>query len=146
MPNLATVLKEEIARLARKEVRQQIAGTKRLVTQQKRDIAALKRKISDLEKKLAWLKRGSNNVAATAPSEESVNPLRFSPKSVRAHRHRLGISAEQYAKLLGVSMQTVYHWEQGKSRPRRAQLATLANLRKMGKREALRQLETLAEQ
>ena len=55
MPNLANVLKQEIARLARKEVRQQTVGTKRLVTQQKRDIAALKRKISGLETRLAEL-------------------------------------------------------------------------------------------
>jgi DNA-binding transcriptional regulator YiaG len=42
--------------------------------------------------------------------------------------------------LLGVSAQTVYHWEAGKSRPRQQQLIAIAALRKLGKRKALAQL------
>jgi DNA-binding transcriptional regulator YiaG len=37
--------------------------------------------------------------------------------------------------LLGVSAQTVYNWEAGKARPRQQQLAAIAAVRKLGKRD-----------
>jgi transcriptional regulator with XRE-family HTH domain len=53
------------------------------------------------------------------------------------------LSAADYGKLVGVSGLTVYHWEHGKSRPRKAQLASLAAVRGIGKREAMAKLEVL---
>ena len=53
MANLASALKEEIGRLARKEVRQQTAGTAKSTAQMERDIAALKRQVQDLQRKLS---------------------------------------------------------------------------------------------
>jgi hypothetical protein len=38
---------------------------------------------------------------------------------------------------------TIYNWESGNSRPRSEQLAALVVARKLGKREALKQLEML---
>ena len=38
---------------------------------------------------------------------------------------------------------TIYHWEAGKARPRQQQLAKLAAVRGLGKREAVRRLELL---
>jgi hypothetical protein len=40
-------------------------------------------------------------------------------------------------------MQTVYHWEQGKSRPRKSQMASLVAVRGLGRREALKRLAAL---
>ena len=48
-----------------------------------------------------------------------------------------------YAKLVGVSPITIYNWEQGKTRPQKAQLASLVAVRGIGKREALEKLEVL---
>jgi transcriptional regulator with XRE-family HTH domain len=62
---------------------------------------------------------------------------------VRAQRERLGLSAADYAKLVGVSSLTIYNWEHGKTRPRAEQLAALVALRGIGKREALHRLELL---
>jgi len=47
--------------------------------------------------------------------------------------------------LLGVSAQSIYLWEAGKTKPRQSQLEAIAALRKMGKREAKAQLANLAE-
>jgi DNA-binding transcriptional regulator YiaG len=44
---------------------------------------------------------------------------------------------------VGVSAQTIYNWEHGKSKPRDEQLGSLFAVRDMGKREALKQLELL---
>ncbi len=53
------------------------------------------------------------------------------------------MSAADYARLVGVSQLTIYNWEQGKSRPRKEQLASLIALRGIGKREAVAKLELL---
>jgi DNA-binding transcriptional regulator YiaG len=42
--------------------------------------------------------------------------------------------------LLGVSAQTIYNWEAEKSRPRQAQVAAIAAVRKLGKRAIKAQL------
>ncbi len=54
-----------------------------------------------------------------------------------------GLSAADYADLVGVSAQTVYSWEQGKSKPRDTQLAALVAVRDLGKRDAWKRLELL---
>ena len=46
MPNIAAVLREEISRLSRKEVRSQVDATKRATTQHRRHIATLKRQVA----------------------------------------------------------------------------------------------------
>lgn len=69
--------------------------------------------------------------------------LRFSAKGLRSHRKRLGISAADYGRLIGVTGQTIYKWERGSARPRKRQLAGLAELRDAGKREANARLEQL---
>lgn len=52
-------------------------------------------------------------------------------------------SAADCGKLLGVTGQTVYNWERGQARPRQEQLAKIASLRRMGKREARGLLEQM---
>jgi len=46
---------------------------------------------------------------------------------------------------VGVSAQTIYNWEAEKSRPRRQQLAAIASVRKLGKRQIQAQLANLVE-
>lgn len=141
MPNIAAVLKDEIRRLARKEVKQQIAKTRNATTRYRREIAQLKRMLGLQERRLRALARPAGEVAAPDEGDEGVpEGSRFSARSVRAQRKRLKLSAQEFAKLVGVSAQTVYQWEQGKSRPRKAQFASLVAVRGLGRREALAQL------
>jgi transcriptional regulator with XRE-family HTH domain len=62
---------------------------------------------------------------------------------VKAQRRRTGLSAADYAKLVGVSPLTIYNWEHSKSRPRQGQFTSLVALRGLGKREAQAKLELL---
>ena len=55
MPNLASVLKEEIQRPARKEAKAQLAKTKQASSLHRRDIARMKREVKDLTRRLASL-------------------------------------------------------------------------------------------
>ena len=140
MPNIATVLKEEIRRLARREVRSQIATTKRASTQYRKQIAALKHEIEQLARQVKATAR--RTVAANAaPAAEPQVRLRFVAKGLRSHRQRMGLSQAAFARLAGVSAQSVYNWERGTATPRGKQLAKLATLRSLGKREAAKQLE-----
>ena len=58
-------------------------------------------------------------------------------------RERIGNSAEDLGKLPGVSAQSIYNWEHEKARPRSEQLAKVAALRDIGKREARARLDQL---
>ena len=62
---------------------------------------------------------------------------------VKAHRKKVGLSAVEYARLVGVHAMSIYGWEQGKQRPRAEQLAALVGVRHLGKREAEQRLEML---
>ena len=55
MADLANALKEEIRRLARKEIRSETGATKQAVAQYRREIASLKRQVRAQEKKIAFL-------------------------------------------------------------------------------------------
>jgi DNA-binding transcriptional regulator YiaG len=139
MSNLAQVLREETRRLAKREIKLETGKTKRNVIQCRRDIVQLKRSLAELTKKIAALQKRAKT-PAEEPAAEAGEKLRFSARSVKSQRTRLGLSALDYGKLVGVSPLTIYAWEQGKSRPRKAQLAALAVVRGIGKREALQKL------
>lgn len=145
MANLNSVLNERIARIARKEIKSGTGSTRRLAVQHRRDLAALKRQIQDLTRRLAFVETQAKRTIAQEPSKQLAEGARFSPRSVRAQRNRLGLSAEKFGKLLGVTGLTVYSWEAGKFRPRKEQLAKLVAVRKMGKREANKRLEMMGE-
>ncbi len=146
MPNIGAVLKQEISRLARRELRAQVKGMKKASAQYRRDIAALKRKVAKFEHQVSLL-QGNVLKYSAAPSDSSAGKrLRFVPKALRSQREPLALSAADYGRLAGVSAKSVYDWEHEAARPRTEQLATLAALRGMGKREARARLEQLDKQ
>ena len=54
------------------------------------------------------------------------------------------MSAADFGRLIGCSGQSVYLWESGKKRPPREQLARIAVVRHLGKREARTRLAALS--
>ena len=145
MPNIASILKSEISRVARKEVRAEIETLKKASVHHRSAIAALRRQVVALENELRNVAKGTARGArASEPDEEgdSGPKRRFSAGRLAAHRTKLGISAASYGQLVGVSGQTIYHWEQGKARPRAAQLESLAAVRGMGRQEVAQRLES----
>ena len=72
--------------------------------------------------------------------------MRFRADGFASLRKKFGVSAAQMALLLGVSNQSVYHWETGKSKPRSAQLQAIAAVRKLGKKQVVLRLAELSEE
>ena len=144
MANLLSVLNERIRRLARREIRAQTQKTRRLTAQHRRDIAALKRQVAALARTVAFLeKQEQRRVASPPAAPQEAKGVRFSARSVKAQRARRGLSAKDFGALVGVTPLTIYSWESGKSRPRAKQLAGLAAVRHLGKRETRKRLEML---
>lgn len=154
MPNIGTVLKEEIGRVARKTLRSETEALKKANSHYRGQIADLKRRLQALEQQVKKLSKGggraSSPASPSAPSRAARTEdtgdgrqLRYSAKSLASQRRRLGLSAASLAKLLGVSALSVYKWEGGNTRPRRKQIEAIAALRGLGRRDAQRQLEQI---
>ena len=142
MPNIASILKQEIARVARKELRRESAGLKKASATYRSEIATLKRRVAEMERKLRGAARAASSVAPpTSNDESSPERSRFSAKGLAGHRKRLGLSAPELGLLLGVSSQSIYNWEAGKAKPHRKYLASLVALRTVGKKQISAQLE-----
>ena len=152
MANIATILKSEITRVARREVHAEMKSLKKANAQYRSAIAQLRRELADVQKQVKELGRlasaatsaGGLTSAGTAGSDGEGIARRFSANRLAAHRAKLEISAASYGRLLGVSDQTIYNWEQGKSRPDVQQLHRVAAVRALGKRDVAERLATVA--
>jgi DNA-binding transcriptional regulator YiaG len=142
MPNIASILKAEITRVARKELRGELQSLKKATASYRSDIADLKRRARALEQQVKRLGKTRGQAAAETDEEPGAH-LRFSAKGLASQRRRLGLSAEACGALIGTTGQSVYKWESGKIRPRARHLPAIAALRKMGKREAAARLAAL---
>jgi DNA-binding transcriptional regulator YiaG len=146
MPNIASILKSEISRVARKEVRAEILTLKKSASAHRKEIAALKQRAQALEQALRRLGRSQRAAAEPASADDAASGLRrFSAKGLLSLRNRLGLSAAECGALVGASSQSIYNWEQGKARPSAKHLPAISALRAMGKREATARLAALAE-
>jgi len=144
MPNLAVALKAEIARIARKEIRGETEDIKKASVQYRAHIAALRRRIDALERQVKRANKATKvSQALDASDGADTVRLRFSPTRLAATRRKLGLSAGDFAALIGVSGQSIYKWESGESRPRAKQLAAIASVRGIGKREAAARVEAV---
>lgn len=131
MPNLAGVLKGEIQRLARKEARASVKPLKKLVSALRRRVAQQRRQIAELERAT---RRAVSTARVPEARESEGSQIRFSPEWVKTHRKKLKMSRRVYAKLIGVSAQSIFGWESGRTRPRRGALESWRRIRSMGKR------------
>jgi DNA-binding transcriptional regulator YiaG len=145
MANLASTLRDEISRLARKEIRQQVDPLKKSNAQLRRTVASLKSELAELQRTMRFLQTREKRRLEAPPQPDESKAVRFSPNWLKSDRRRLGLSAEDYGRLVGVSSVTIYSWESGKSKPSAQRLAAWAEVRGIGKREARQRLELLSD-
>lgn len=141
MPNLANTLKQEIARIARKELRGELAGLRKAVTAHRTDLARMKRENVVLEQEVRRLRREVSRLssAPAEPVDEPESRFRYSAERLSAARAKLDLSAADFGLLVGASGLSVYKWERG-TKPRARFMPALAAALRMGKREASAQL------
>ena len=149
MPNIAAVLKAEILRLAGKAVRS-------AVTPLKGEKVALKKTVRDLRRRVERLEQDNEILVAEQTRHRQLVVgaiaaddlrIRVTGKGMRSLRRRLGLTQEEFARLVGVSAQNVYQWErkQGAIRVRDTTKKSIFAIRDLGAREAKRRLEDTAE-
>ena len=141
MPNVAQVLKAEIRRIARSEVRVECNALKDQVKTLKTTVSAQTQTIAQMKKSLSQLSSQSSSSAVLESSTEEQPKARITPTSIKRQRTRLKLSQREMGKLLKVSTNTVVRWEAGTSKPRVSHRANLANLRGLGIRAIRKMLE-----
>lgn len=142
MSSLIISLKSEIARIARKELKEELQALRKATTAHRSEIAALKRQVKSLTSALKASTKTSRASGIDTAADEPSNPgIRFSAARLAALRAKFGITQAQMATLLGVSYLSVHKWEAGAAKPRSAQLQKIAAVMKLGKREVQKALE-----
>jgi len=142
MSKLETIIKSEIVRLAKREVR-------KISVPLGRDVRFLKSGVSELRKAVLTLQRITANQQkelerGKMPLEaapEEVKMSRFSPRLVRSLRGHLGITQKELAILTEVTVGAVHQWESGQFKPSMKKKAVMVALRKLGRREVRKLLE-----
>lgn len=145
MTSFASQLKSEIARVARKETKEDFNALRKSGSAARSDIAALKRRVHDLEVMVAKLGKALAKQSAQPAPAEPERKIRWSSTGFAKLRKRLDLSAQDMGKLLDVSAQTIYHWENAESevRPRAANMPAILAARKLSKRQAQELLSVL---
>jgi len=148
MPNIGQVLKEEIRRQAKREIRAATTGLRKDNAKLKRTVAEHKRRLTALERANRTLTEAAEAKLKEAPTAAAaeLEKARFGSRAVLVLRKRLKLSQANFAKLLGVSTSAVFLWEKedGPLSLKDRTKAALVGARKMGVREAKRRLGVLA--
>ncbi|HXX35819.1 MAG TPA: hypothetical protein VEM15_15220 [Thermodesulfobacteriota bacterium] len=142
MGKVEGIIKSEIVRLARREIRKisvslgrDVRFLKSGVPQLCKTVLALQRITASQQKEL---EKGKTPLGATP---EEVEESRFSPRLIGSLRRRLGITQKELAILTGVSVGAAHLWEVGQFKPTMKKKAVMVALRKLSRREVRKLLE-----
>jgi len=140
MPNVMNVLRDEILRLARKEVKASVTKIHKPTVQLKHDVAALKRTVAALEKQNRRLQGVLDRLAQAQPQQapEEAVKVRITGKGMRSLRRKLKLAQGEFGRLIGVTTQAVGNMERknGRLAVRKATRSAILAIRGMGAREA----------
>ena len=130
---LAGALKAEVRRLAAKEVQKGLRTVRNL----QRQIKKLRLAARAHRRGLRAVERSFGRLESRIPSGgRRGRGARLSGEDIRALRARLGMTREQFARLLSVSPGSIFGWETGRTVPRGRSMARVLEVRKMGVRRA----------
>jgi DNA-binding transcriptional regulator YiaG len=149
MPNIASVLKQEITRLAAKQVRMAVSPLNARRSWRSRRLCATLRGARGATggRGAAILKaeqdRSKKLVIGALPAKELA--IRITAKGMRSLRKKQRLSQAEFARLVGVSMPTVWQWEKktGALKVRDETKKAIFAIRDLGAREAQRRLDDM---
>ena len=136
MGKVGSIIKSEIIRLAKGEMRKVSIPLGRDVRLLKNTVSQLRKSVLSLERFAAHQQRelSKREVRLEAPPEETIN-ARFSPALIQRLRKRLGITQKELAILAGVTVGAAHLWEAGKFLPSGEKRGEIVALRKLRRRE-----------
>jgi DNA-binding transcriptional regulator YiaG len=141
------VLRNEITRLARKEVKASVTKVHKPTVQLKHDVAALKRIVTALAKDNKRLSAILDKVAIAQPTQppELTAKARLTGKGIRSLRRKLRLSQAEFGRLICVTSQAVVNMEKknGPLAVRKVTRASILAIRGMGAREAKVKLDEM---
>jgi DNA-binding transcriptional regulator YiaG len=142
MAKMESIIRSEIVRLARMELRKVSVPLRRDVWRLKSLVSQIKKSVLLLERFAAHQQKelGKRKIVLEASPEE-VKLSRFSPRLLRSLRKTLDISQGELAILAGVTVGAVQKWEAGRFRPKDEKRRVLVALRKVRRRDVRKLLE-----
>ena len=141
MGKLEGMIRDEILRLARREMRKSFVPLRRDVRSMKGIVSQLRKSVLNLERFKSQEEKQLAQKAVSEVSEEEIRKARFSPRLIRSLRKKLRVTQKELAVLAGVSVGAVHQWEGGKSEPRAVKKARLVALRSLARRDVKKLLE-----
>jgi DNA-binding transcriptional regulator YiaG len=145
MSNVVKVLKEEIARISKREAKSATQGIGK-------SNVWLRKTVADLRKRVVLLEKENKHLAAAMKKYQVAQPqvpdaaegkkARFTSKGIRALRKKLRISQADFGKLLGTTPGAVHLWEKkdGALNLRDKTKEAILSIRGLGAREAKEKL------
>jgi DNA-binding transcriptional regulator YiaG len=140
MTKLESIIKSEITRLAKHEVRS-------VYRPLRKEVWGLKLKLSNLMKNFTVLDRLAKEISKAKSTEpkleatpEEVKASRLTPERIAGLRKKLGISQRELGLLVGATTGAVLSWEKGKFKPQGERKVALVALRKVRKRNVRKML------
>ena len=136
MGKVEAIIKSEMVRLGKREIR-------RILVPLSRDVRFLKARVSQMRKALLGLQRfaaqqekelGREKQRLQAIPEE-VKKSRFSPRLLKSLRKHLNITQKELGMLAGVTLTAVQRWESGQYRPKAEKRGVIVALRKLNRRD-----------
>jgi DNA-binding transcriptional regulator YiaG len=142
MGKMETLLKDEIRRLAKRQVNAATKPLRKQVRELKGKVRELERTVDELDREAERRRRArlEESVRLEA-SDEEVEAARINARWVKNLRSRLNISQAELARILDLSVSAVRTWEYGVSLPQGENREKLVALRKLGRRDVGRLLE-----
>ena len=139
MGKIESIIKSEIQRLAKREVRSTFLPLRK-------EVRGIRLRLSSLSKNFSILDRIAKEQLQKVPkkgleaSPEEVKASRLTPDRIARLRKKLGISQRELGVLVGATIGAVLSWEKGKFKPKGEKKAALVALRKVRKRDVRKML------
>jgi len=140
------VIKDAIARGARKQLRRAVGPLRRDVRRLRGTLRELETQVKALREMAAgWQDAQGTQRWQPGITDDEARAARLSPGLIRKLRQRLGLTQAAVGRLVGVSSTAVVQWEQGRATPAGRNRTALVGLRRLRRRQAKRLLASLAD-
>jgi len=132
MAKMESMIKSEMVRLAKREVRRIAVPLAKDVRLLKSTVSRIRKTVLALERFVATQKKElAKREIRLESSPEELKNSRLSPRLIRTIRKRLGISQRELGIFCGVTLGAVQSWEAAKFKPKDEKRKTLVALRKL---------------